>query len=99
MSSENQPFPLAAGHLRALERIGDPGLREAAAVEMAYTALPESAAESYVTAVLHPNVPAAVRGFLMALEASLPAGCEYTREDTENCVRVTLRCPCQGTSD
>ena len=82
-SSDNRPFPLAEGHLRALERIGDPGLREAAA-------------GSYVTAVLHPNVPAAVRGFLMALETSLPAGCEYTREDTEDCVQVTLRCPYQS---
>ncbi len=95
-SSDNRPFPLAEGHLRALERIGDPGLREAAAVEMAYMGLPESAAGSYVTAVLHPNVPAAVRGFLMALETSLPAGCEYTREDTEDCVQVTLRCPYQS---
>ena len=91
---KNESVPLQAGHLRALERIGDPALREAAAVEMAYTGLPESAAEAYVTAVLHPNVPAPVRGLLMALETSLPAGVEYTREDTETCVKVTLRCPC-----
>ncbi len=93
--SEERPasVPLGEAHLRALERIGDPDLRQAAAVEMAYMGVTPSAADAYVTAVLHPNVPAAVRGFLMAVETALPAGCEYIREDAENCVKVTLRCP------
>lgn len=93
MSTQKETgFSLTGTHLRALERIDDPGLREAAAVEMAYMALPESSAEAYVNAVLHPNVPTPVRGFLMALESTLPDGCEYIREDAENCVKVTLRC-------
>lgn len=94
MSTEKRPsVPLSEAHLRALERIGDPSLRQAAAVEMAYMGVEPSAADAYVTAVLHPNVPTAVRGFLMALETALPAGCEFIREDAENCVKVTLRCP------
>ena len=83
---------LTPRHYLALERIADPQLREAAKVEMAYMGVDESAAEAYVNAVLHPNIPVAVRGFLMALEAALPAGCEYIREDAENCVKVTIRC-------
>lgn len=78
---------------RALERIADPKLREAAAVEMAYMDLPEAAAEAYVNAVLHPGVPKPVRSFLMALESTLPEGCEYSREDADNCVKITVRCP------
>lgn len=98
-TSDKQIRPLTPAHLRALERIGDPGLREAAAVEMAYMDLPGSAAEAYINAVLHPDVPKAVRSFLMTLEATLPEGCEYIREDAENCVKVTLRCQYKGASD
>ena len=94
MSDEKRAAPLLGeAHRRALERIGDPNLRQAAAVEMAYRGVTPSAADAYVTAVLHPDVPAAVRGFLMAVETALPAGCEYIREDADNCVKVTLRCP------
>lgn len=82
---------LSGAHMRALERIAEPGLREAAAVEMAYMALPEEAAEAYVDAVLAPRVPVRFRKFLMAVESSLPDGAEYTREDADNCVKITVR--------
>ena len=82
---------LSEAHMRALERIEEPGLREAAAVEMAYMGLPPEAAEAYVDAVLAPRVPVRFRKFLMAVESSLPDGAEYTREDADNCVKITVR--------
>ncbi len=90
--SRSIPAQLTKRHIKALERIADPALRDAATVELAYLGLPESSAEAYVNAVLHPNVPKDVRNFLMALESNLPEGCEYVREDADNCVKVTVRC-------